>query len=134
MCVCVCVCARVRARVLGGDSRGRAGYLGPGKEGLRLDTRGTIRKKEKEGLEVPKIKNLGSVKHPLKRTQGQRTHRGLGEQLGVGGGGWRVLLREKQNEETLPEVGSGPLGELGYNPFRWEVCHTAKGKEENQDS
>ena len=29
-----------------------------------------------------------------------------------------MWLREKQNEETLPEVGSGSPGEQRYNPFR----------------
>ena len=43
-------------------------------------------------MEVTKVKNLGSAKLPLKRTEGQRTQRGLGDQpisreWGVGGGG-----------------------------------------------
>ena len=73
-----------------------------------------------EKLEVIKIKNLSSVKHPLKRSRWPRPHRGM-----AGGG----LLGEKQNEESLPES----LCEQWYSPFRWEVWHMAKARKKNQD-
>lgn len=53
----------------GGDSKRKIEELGPGKESLRLDTRGMIHEKETERWEVVQIKNLGSVKHPLKRAK-----------------------------------------------------------------
>ena len=53
----------------GGSSKRKIEELGPGKESLRLDTRGMIHEKDTERWEVIKIKNLGSVKHPLKRAK-----------------------------------------------------------------
>ena len=52
-----------------GSSKRKIEELGPGKESLRLDTRGMIHEKDTERWEVIKIKNLGSVKHPLKRAK-----------------------------------------------------------------